>query len=667
MPSVIQPQGNSSLPGELTSLQNSRYKVVTKEPIQSGDTIPQKNLALGTAYSAVYAVDTDETAFANLKLVSQYFAADTVNRAQAILLVREFQTLTNTFVAEVDDKEETAENGLKRITRVLIAEAGTAHSSYVVGTSTYSGLTLAQKLVEENDAYVRVTLVYGAAGVLSRITNTSNNGALTTIVIESANEVPSTPSGYTLVSTQVVGEAGFETTRYTFAKGDGQISQEDVTSNNGALLTRTIRHLTAPGTLGVPGANPISTPSGYTKVSESYQEQDGYRIWTASYARGNGQVSEETQGQGDGVVITIRHLTQPAQPNPISTPSGYLKVSESYQEADGHRIWTAVYGKGTDVTDYDLNGLKRITRTIYSATGTSTTAYVVGTQTYGSAPTLYLARVRIEDNGIYQRVVAEYLQPGNVSTETRLLDGGIKQTTVRAFYSQPTISNAIVVSTSQENELGYPVWQVVGLTKLDGTSLASGTALTVQNESPFTYPGRAKPYTVAQDIDLSGPGTATWNFYDVFLSPPVEATIPSTTTISYSTNNNIGTLANTLWNPTEWATVRAFYAAGGADQYRLRIEALRGYRTAGGVSDATDPASVSGTSDDPTDCTVMGDWVTFGTSFQITVAGGPPKPDGNTYTLRYSVEPAFVSTAGTQYYRHTITTATIPAQDALPV
>ena len=534
---------------------------------------------------------------------------------------------------------------------MLIAQAGTAYSGYVVGTATYDGLTLAQRLVELTDAFTRITLVYGAAGVLSRTTDTRNNGALSTIVIESANEVPATPAGYVLTSTQVVGEAGYETTRYTFAKGDGQISQEDNESNNGALLTRTIRHLTAPA-----ASNPIATPAGYVATGSSYQEADGHRIWTASFAKGEGEISRQTEGQGDGVVITIRHLAAPAAANPIATPSGFLKVSESHQEADGHRIWTASFAKGTDVTDYELNGLKRVTRTLYAATGTDASAYVVGTQTFGTAPTLYLARVRIEDNGVYQRIVAEYLEPGITSREVRLLDGGIKQTTLRAFYTEPTISNAIIVSRTQENEEGYPVWQIVGLTKIDGTSLTSaGAALTYPTRAPFLYPGRAKPYTETATVTAQGV-SGSWTFVDVHLSPPVEATVEATVEVSYKTTSAI--TASDLWNPTEWATLTAYWY-NADDQFRQKIETLRGFRAVGDVQ--------TGNSSDPSRTSVLGEWMGYGSSYVVKVAGGPAAPDSNTYTLRYEVEEAFVSISGTTYYRHTAVSATIPAQPALPV
>jgi len=52
-----------------------------------------------------------------------------------------------------------------------------------------------------------------------------------------------------------------------------------------------------------------------------------------------------------------------------------------------------------------------------------------------------------------------------------------------------------------------------------------------------------------------------------------------------------------------------------------------------------------------------------GTTFGISVSGGPERPDGNTYTLgTIDIEPAFIDEDGVQYYKKVITVATIPTQ-----
>lgn len=404
--SVIQPLGAASLPGELTSLQNSRYRCTVKIPIQGTENIPSpKMLALGSAYSDIYSVDTDESAYANLRLVSQQVGSDTVNRAQAILLTQVYETLTGTFVGEVDDR-----------------------------------------------------------------------------------------------------------------------------------------------------------------------------------------------------------------------------------------------------TDFDLNGLKRITRTLIAVAGTSTAAFVVGTQTYSSSPTLYLAKVNIEENDAFVRVTAEYLQPGVVARTIRQLDGGLREETIQSFYTR-TAPTGIVVYDREENEDGYPVFTVTAMQNKSGGDPTSGTAVSVATFENFTYPGRAKPYSVTW---------FSWTFIDVFLSPPVTIPIDATVEITYTTTASIGTLANALWAPDEWAYIEAYWNPFGYG-YSSKIEALNGYRSVSSTA-------VTVTAGNPTDASCLGQALTFSTQARLRAIGGPANPDGNTYTLRYDVSPAFVSSTGTQYYRRTVVYATIPTQtDSLPV
>ena len=395
-------------------------------------------------------------------------------------------------------------------------------------------------------------------------------------------------------------------------------------------------------------------PNGRYRLTRRFQRQSAAQIKDGVLlALGTALSTVYTTDADETKFTDLKLIEQACQPAKEDTPGAGYVITQVFETL------TSTFAQEVDdVVDYDFNGLKRVTRVLVAQAGTSTSAYVVGTQSFGSTPTLYLAKVQIEDGDSMVRIRAEYLEPGITSRETRLLDGGIKQTTLRAFYTEPTISNAIVVSRTQENEEGYPVWQIVGLTKIDGTSLTSaGAALSLDTQAPFTYPGRAKPYKETATVNALGV-SGSWDFVDVYLSPPTDITVDATTEVSYATSNDIGTLPYTLWNPDEWAVLSAYWYNAN-DQFRQRIEGLRGYRAVGSTQ--------SGTSSDPSRTSVLGEWMGYGSSYVVKVSGGPSAPDTNTYVLRYSVDPAFVSVSGTQYYRRTITYATIPAQSSLPV
>lgn len=306
-------------------------------------------------------------------------------------LVRQYLTKigpekqAGTYVHVYEELPETAEQQVGELTRIRLPDGRTAleadflqfsagtYTAGTVGTTTAPGDNSAFLEREEatNDGTLRrIKRRYVYAGQLAQTDETRNNGALLLRTLVYVLTEPSTPSGYTLVSARTEPKNGVPVYTYQYAKGTGQISQDDDTRNAGKLLVRTIRHLTTPAV----SSNPIATPSGYTQTAESMTEQDGHRIWSASYAKGDGEISRDTrygqssdQGTTGTTVISVRHLTAASvNTNPISTPSGTVLISEDKTEADGHRIWAATYAKGTGEVSRDsdtrLNGaLQRVT------------------------------------------------------------------------------------------------------------------------------------------------------------------------------------------------------------------------------------------------------------------------------------------------------------------
>lgn len=336
-----------------------------------------------------------------------------------------------------------------------------------------------------------------------------------------------------------------------------------------------------------------------------------------------------------------------------NTEPGPVIISQVYETLTGTFV-----AEVDDVTDYEMNGLKRVTRVLIAQAGTSVASYVVGTQTYGTG---YLAKVSIEGNDAWVRVRAEYLDAGIVSRTVRLLDGGLREETISAFYTRVAPASGIVVYDREENEDGYPVWTVTAMQSRTGGDPTSGTAESYTQLESFTYPGRAKLFTQTKTF-----GAVDFNFTDLYLSNPISQLLDCTVTVSYSATNSIGTLANTLWNPEGWATLNAVYlvenSVGGG---RSKVQALDGYVVA---------APDSGNTQTITDASAAGEVAIFFGSFLNTgfggtavISGGPASPGGSTWTLKYSVTPAFVGTDGTQYYRRTIVTCAVPAQPALPV
>lgn len=723
--------------------------------------------------------------FANLRLVDQRL--DKINEVSFYIKVYEELSATaeqqvgaNT-VIKLDD-------GRTAIQAEFLQFSSASATPGTVGADTAPGDTsafLQREEVANDGALRRIKRTYVYAGTISQNDETKHNGGLLLRTIVSVKDAPSTPSGYTLISAADNPKNGLPVHTYTFAKGAGVISQDDNTSNNGALLTRTTRYLTVPG-----ASNPIATPpSGYTLTAADFSDQDGYRIWTVSYAQGSGEISRTidysqsvNQGTAGITRTTIRYLVAPSATVQPTTLSGSVEVGREFSEADGHRIWTTTWAKGTGEIstsdDTKNNGMLHI-RTIrslgtapstpsgYVLTGTASTieaGYTVYSYSFAagdgeiSRSTDYINSIDAGATGGITRVSIRYLtdpstdmRPASLSgyvlasKEVQEVDGHRIWSTTWAkgigtasesktihnggklviynrlgLDSAPTAPSATIggtvtlISQDQRKESGYLVYDyrwaegegtisttrrdagrglyeevrtalgtysiptgvvtafttelVDGVTRYTATCLqdktgaydpTSGTAEQYTTKRPFTYPGRAKAISTNATA-----AAVTKTCYDIFRSPPITVLIDATVTVTYQTSSSIGALSYTLWNPDTWATIYAKY--WGWNGYpKAPVIPLLGYRSVDETPLTFNGGSTSGYLESCMEERVFG--IGSGTPYFLQVTGGPAAPDGNTYTLSAELEPAFINSSGTQYYRKTIVTATIPTQTALPV
>lgn len=369
------------------------------------------------------------------------------------------------------------DNGLKTIVQDFVQMSTGTYAPGTIGTTTCSAdatCVLQQEQMQDDGTTRQIRRVFINKGLINQVDDTKNNGALLLKTLVYLNDAPSPnpPTGYTLVTTRVDSPNGLETTTYTFAKGTGQISQDDETKNNGSLLVRTIRYLSVPSV----SINPISTPAGYTLISQNYADQDGYRMWSAAYAQGTGQISQddETKNNGSLYLRTIRYLSTPSvTSNPITTPSGYTLVSQNYASQDGYKVWSASYAQGTgqisqdDETKNNGNLLIRSIRylstpSVGSNPITTPTGYTLFSQNYS------------EQDG-YRVWTASYAKgTGQLNLDTRYsqsTDGGTTGVTVYSisYLSVPSVSSnpistpagTVLISQNYQDQDGYRLWSAI--------------------------------------------------------------------------------------------------------------------------------------------------------------------------------------------------------------
>ena len=264
----------------------------------------------GTLYDAHMAVDgidarTGET-YSDMVLTS---VGSGYTQTGDYVITFEYQTLTSSFVQEASDKVDQELNGLRRVTRRLIAKDGSTYAKSV-GSATISHtaigyntatLTLAKAISGTKDSdesgFVRITETWLQSGVLSRTINEGKGGTgagkIRTETVEAFNETPtSTISGVEIgVSTSNV--QGIDTIRKTFVSSDGEIRRTD-----------------RPGPPAIPGTTFVTidsvgtavTPSG-TLIDSSETQENGYVRFSKTALQGT--IIKTTQTYKDVVFVDV--------------------------------------------------------------------------------------------------------------------------------------------------------------------------------------------------------------------------------------------------------------------------------------------------------------------------------------------------------------------------
>ena len=165
---------------EIVKLPNGRIRVIRRFHKFTREDVDNANL--GSLMGDFGDLDTTGEQIANqgytdCRLISVEVDTrfESVANADTSVLVKTYETLTDSFVQITDDTVTFTDNGLKQITRVYRAISGTTSSNVVGVTALGTGEILASSRIEDNDAFAELTETYIESGILS-VQQDFNNG-----------------------------------------------------------------------------------------------------------------------------------------------------------------------------------------------------------------------------------------------------------------------------------------------------------------------------------------------------------------------------------------------------------------------------------------------------------------------------------------------------------
>ena len=262
----------------------------------------------GSLQSAEMSIDglapREGEAYADMRLTKVESGNRSVRDGGDYLVVLTYETLGSAFVQVKDDTTDYELNGLRRVTRTSIAEAGTDYTK-TVGTSfidhqinseTAVRCYLASYSVDDTDSFRQVQEVYVEAGTLSETLD--NVGSQKAKVIETIGADPATPADYSLASKQESDFEGFQTNRFTFLRPSILSLSQERTGGATTVQVRAFELTEAEVDILLSEVTP-----SHILISQSESDYDG--IVTSQFTYEIDDFEIESQAE-DGMEIIVR-------------------------------------------------------------------------------------------------------------------------------------------------------------------------------------------------------------------------------------------------------------------------------------------------------------------------------------------------------------------------
>ena len=338
-------------------------------------------------------------------------------------------------------------------------------------------------------------------------------------------------------------------------------------------------------------------------------------------------VSEDWEAIPDSVYPDMR-LVLAEYPYNVRAGKHYVKLTYETLTA----AW--VEEKSED-TDYELNGLKRVSRTFVALPGT---AYdkVVGTSTIDSdGTTLYLGSFKVEKTDAKWELVEVWLEAGIISeSEPAVGQDFLRQKSIVWQGVQGSDPAGWVFAGKTTQNVGG--FKTITAQYYNSDDVSGVSTFTYETTQPFTVPG-----TVTTESNSIG----TFSNRMLVVTPPVSTVCRGSVNVSYSTSGSV-TLPADFYQQNSGVNVRI----QGIGYYYRPFSSTSSYSNHVRIGTGASSGSM-----------IQGNPLYANTSGSISISGAVDDPAGSTKTVSVKSTPVF-RLDGTQYFKHEQVQLEIPAR-----
>ena len=391
---------------DVEQLQNGRYQLtINCTPLNKREAWYNSNKSrifpdYGSLQSAEMSIDglaprTGE-AYTDMRLVS----VRSSSQGEQYIVTLVYQTLGSSFVQVKDDTVNYLENGLRRVTRNSIANAGTDFQKTIGTTSITSQIdgesavtcVLANYEVNDTDSFREVTEIYVESGIFTLSTPQIGGqqrvevAAFNLTSTEVSNLLSEVTINHKLIDSSISNYKGIKTFQYTFEVDDFEKTSQE--ADGLKTLTRTELSTTnfSDGDVG------IDVYKNLTLSGEEIDNGNTIKVKTSLFVE-HGLLDESKGNARDGIrnvsktfLGTEEEVNGPITSRTVQNTNGIKTITVNFVEGeDGTKITGTtpqLVKQSTSLEPFNIPGLVRLIKSDKKSGGRGSNPTIVTTVNY---------------------------------------------------------------------------------------------------------------------------------------------------------------------------------------------------------------------------------------------------------------------------------------------